>query len=370
VKFDLKSIVEKCIKCNYCFVCPVYKIEGWESVSPRGKLILLKELSEGRIKIDKKIVEDFYKCSTCGLCEVVCVLNLPLVNLWEFVRAKFVKMGYAPLNRHKRVRNLTYKEFNPYGGSKHERSKWLNVKPNEKSKVLYFAGCTSSFRLQNLAKNSAELLIKIGVDFNYAGNDEVCCGSPFIRTGQLDLAGMLFEKNYKTWKRLGIKTIVTSCPGCYRTIAKDYPRFARERGWDFDFEVYHIVSLIDKYVGNFDEEIKISATYHDPCHLGRHMGIYEEPRRVIRKLGIKLIEMERNKEYSFCCGAGGGLRTQFGDISFKIGEERIREAIKTNVDYLITACPFCEFHLSKSSKRLKSNIKVLDVVELANKALK
>jgi len=364
------EIAKKCIKCNYCFICPTYRFEGWESVSPRGKLQILKELLEGRVKINRRVIEDFYKCSTCGLCEVVCMIDLPLIELWESIRAEFVRKGYAPLELHRKVRDLTYKNYNPYGGIPEKRDEWLHIKPNEKSKVLYFAGCTASFRLQNLAKNSVEVLTKLGIEFNYAGKNEVCCGSPFIRTGQLDLAKMLFEKNYKTWIGMGVETIVTSCPGCYRTIAKDYPKFAKEMGYEYDFEVYHTVMMIERFIKSFDEELEIRATYHDPCHLGRHMGIYDEPRKVIRRLGIDLIEMERSREYSLCCGAGGGLRTQFGDLSFKIGRERIDEAARTGAKYLITACPFCEFHLSKSSEKFNKNIKVLDVVELVNRALK
>jgi Fe-S oxidoreductase len=366
----IAEIASKCVKCNYCSVCPTYRVDGWESVSPRGKIQILRDLTGKNYKLDAKIVKDFYKCSVCGLCEVKCMVDLPLIDFWEEVRAELVKNGYAPLSVHKKLRDATYRDFNPYGGLQEERGEWLEVETSEDSEVLYFAGCTASFRLQNLAKSTTELLEKLGVKFQYAGKDEVCCGSPFIRTGQLDIAERLFEKNFKTWQKMGIKKIITSCPGCFRTIAKDYPKFAEKRGYKFDIEVMHTISLLDEKMNNMKGDAGIAATYHDPCHLGRHMGIYEEPRRVIRKLGIKLIEMERNREEALCCGAGGGLRSQFKEISFEIGRERVEEAMKTGTEYLITCCPFCEYHLSKSANKLGNKIKVLDLVELANELLK
>ncbi len=367
---ELAEIAKICVKCNYCSVCPTYRIEGWESVSPRGQLQILLQIADGSFELDMQIVKDIYKCSVCGLCEVVCMVDLPLIDFWEKLRAELVRKGYAPLSVHRKLRDMTYINKNPYGGDQEKRGDWFKLESEETAKTLYFAGCTASFRLQNLAKSTAELLKKLGIEFKYAGKEEVCCGSPFIRTGQLEIAKELFKRNVRTWEKMGVETIVTSCPGCFRTIARDYPKFAEEMGIDFNYEVYHTAQILDKNLDKDFEVKRIRATYHDPCHLGRHMNIYEEPRRVIAKLGIELIEMPRNRELSLCCGAGGGLRSQFKEISFEIGKERIKEAVSTKVEYLITCCPFCEYHLSKSSEKLGNVIKVVDLIELANERLK
>jgi Fe-S oxidoreductase len=250
--------------------------------------------------------------------------------------------------------------------SGYHRGDWADfeIKP---AKTLYFAGCTASFRLQNLAKSTASVLEKLGIDFTIAGKNEYCCGSPFLRTGQKDIVERLFEKNYAYWQKMGIERIITSCPGCYRTISLDYPKIAEEKGYEFDIEVVHTVSILDK-MGEF-EKIDLKATYHDPCHLGRHMGMYEEPRNVIKRLGINFVEMERNREQALCCGAGGGLRSQFPEISFEIGRQRVLEAMETGAEYLITCCPFCEYHLSKSAEKLGNRIKVVDLVEIAEKLI-
>jgi len=226
-----------------------------------------------------------------------------------------------------------------------------------------------SFKLQNLAKSTASVLNKLGIDFTIAGKNEYCCGSPFLRTGQKDIVERLFEKNFLYWQKAGIERIITSCPGCYRTISLDYPKIAEEKGYEFDIEVIHTVSILDK-MGVFEKTEKIAkATYHDPCHLGRHMGIYEEPRNVIKKLGMDFVEMERNRQQALCCGAGGGLRSQFPEISFEIGKQRVLEAMETGAEYLITCCPFCEYHLSKSAEKLGNRIKVVDLVEIAEKLI-
>ncbi|RLI73637.1 (Fe-S)-binding protein [Archaeoglobales archaeon] len=358
-----------CARCNYCKVCPVYTVESWESSSPRGKLYAIKSLVEKEINIDARTVKELFKCTTCGICEVICQVEIPLVKLWEELREFLNNNGYV-LPVHKKLKERTFREWNPYGESREKRIEWLNeinIKPSS-SELLYFAGCTSSYRVQNLAKNTVELFSKVDVKFSYAGINEFCCGSPFLRTGQMDIAQKLFLKNYKIWKEMDVRRIVTSCAGCYRTIAKDYPRIAEKLGYNFDFEVLHTVQLLDEIIDDVNlSKINIKATYHDPCHLGRHMGVYEEPRRVIKKLGIELVEMERNRDNAFCCGAGGGVRSQFKELAFEIGKLRVKEALDTDTKYLISCCPFCELHLSQSLKYFDEKISVLDLVEVVNK---
>lgn len=365
---NIQEIAARCSRCGYCNVCPTYRVEGWESVSPRGKIQIALSFLNGNIKIDARTVKDIFKCSVCGLCEEVCPIDLPLIDFWEELRYVMSKNGYAPLSVHKKLKEITYRYFNPYSGDQDRRDEWVNfeIKP---SKTLYFAGCTASFKLQNLAKATANALNKLGIEFTIAGRNEYCCGSPFLRTGQKDIFEKLFEKNIRYWERAGIERIITSCPGCYRTISRDYPRIAEEKGREFNIEVVHTVSILER-MGRFEEvEKKVKGTYHDPCHLGRHMGMYDEPRNVIRKLGIEFVEMERTKEYSLCCGAGGGLRSQFKEISFEIGKQRVLEAMETGAEYLITCCPFCEYHLSKSAEKLGNKIKVVDLVEIAEKLI-
>ncbi|MCS7144990.1 MAG: (Fe-S)-binding protein, partial [Archaeoglobaceae archaeon] len=305
-----------CIKCGLCNVCPVFRVEKSESASPRGKLILLSEIRRGAIKLDVRIAKEIYKCSVCGICSVVCPSGLDLVDFWESIREEFVNKKLAPLPVHRKVRDITYRESNPYGGDQQKRAEWLEFNVG-KSRTLYFAGCTASFKAQNIAKATANALKNLGLEFTVLGAQEFCCGSPFLRTGQKDIVKMLFTKNIKAWRKEGIEEIITSCPGCYKTLKEDYPKFAEEAKIDFNFEIKHVSTVFAELIKR-EKNLEFVATYHDPCHLGRHMGIYEAPREVIRRSGISLVEMERNREFSLCCGAGGGLRTQFKEIAMAI----------------------------------------------------
>ena len=367
-----KSILDKsslCSRCNYCYVCPIYSADGWESSSPRGKLYILKCISEKSLSLDAEVLNELFKCTTCGSCEVACQVEIPLINLWESLRANLNKNGYV-LPVHKKLKERAIKEWNPYGESKGRRADWFNLKVNKDSEILYFAGCTTSYRTAEIAKSTVEIFSKVGLEFNYAGVEEYCCGSPFFRTGQLDIAEKLFLKNFRVWKGMGVKKIVTSCAGCYRTIAADYPALAEKYNYNFDFEVIHTVEILNDILKDVDlNELNITATYHDPCHLGRHMGIYDEPRNVMKKLGVNLIEMERNRENAFCCGAGGGVRSQFKELSFEIGKLRSMDVLETKADYLVSCCPFCKLHLSQSLKSLNKEVVVVDLVEIVNESL-
>ncbi|MCX8172389.1 MAG: (Fe-S)-binding protein [Archaeoglobaceae archaeon] len=356
--------MNQCIKCGLCNVCPIFRVEKLESVSPRGKIIVLNEIEKGAIRIDARIVKDIYKCSTCGLCGVVCPMDLDLKEFWEIIREKLVSKNLAPLPLHRKIRDMAYRDFNPYGENQEKRSSWLEFEIND-SRTLYFAGCTASFKVPNVAKSTANVLRSLGIEFTVLGANELCCGSPFLRTGQKDFAKMLFMKNIKIWQKEKIEEIITSCPGCYRSIKKDYPKLAEEAKIEFDIEVKHVSSILAEEMRK-DESIDLVATYHDPCHLGRHMGIYEEPRKVIRKAGIKLLEMERNREFSMCCGSGGGVRTQFKELASAVANERIQEALATGANILITSCPFCEYNFSRVGG---SRITVLDLSEIAEKII-
>ncbi|MDI9646577.1 MAG: (Fe-S)-binding protein [Archaeoglobales archaeon] len=356
-----------CIRCGYCSACPVYRTEPIESISPRGKLRLLDKM---KIKdLDARLVKDIYKCSLCGLCEVVCQAELPLTDYWERVREELVNTNKS-LPTHKKISEIALLYGNPYGAEQKDRTAWLSKLDlkNRKSNTLYFAGCMASFRLQKIAISTADILDKLGIEFSVGGSEEYCCGSPFLRTGFKNTAEKFFEKNFKVWSKLGVERIITSCPGCYKTISRDYPEIAEKKRVDFNFEVLHITTLLDKELNYIGRDEKI-ATFHDPCHLGRHMKLYEEPRRVIKKSGFKIVEMERNREYALCCGAGGGLKTQFKEISITIGRERIMEAKRTTAELLLTSCPFCVHQLSKSSEKFNVGIKVLDIVEAVNSVL-
>lgn len=172
--------------------------------------------------------------------------------------------------------------------------------------IIYFVGCKSSYREQKLAQSTVNVLTKANLDFTTLP-DEWCCGSPLLRIGLRDLARSQTEHNLDLLKDIGVKQVITTCAGCYRTFKRDYKELL---GLDYRFEVLHttefLSDLIRRGTLEFDGTHEITVTYHDPCHLGRHGGVYEAPREILQILpGITLLEPERTRNFAYCCGSEG-----------------------------------------------------------------
>jgi Fe-S oxidoreductase len=202
--------------------------------------------------------------------------------------------------------------------------------------------------------------------------DEWCCGSVAFRCGDEQLGKDLAEHNAALLKEMGIKKIVATCSGCYRTFKIDYPKILGKDNWDI--QVLHSIELVDQLIQ--DGQLQITnkldeiITYHDPCHLGRHTRVFDAPRRVIEAInqsGVK--EMRRNRANAYCCGAGGGVKSGFPELALEIAQERIHEAEETGAKYLATTCPFCIVNLRDAAKSLDSPIEVVDLLDLVKKAL-
>jgi heterodisulfide reductase subunit D len=195
------------------------------------------------------------------------------------------------------------------------------------------------------------------------GEDEWCCGSVLLRTGNRELAKEVAEHNVKMFKEAGVDEIITSCAGCYKTLKNDYPKLVGE----FDIKVLSSPEYINKLVDEGRIKLKGSntkVTFHDPCHMGRHSSVYDEPREVLTKIpGVELVEMPRNRENSRCCGSGGGVQSGFRELAHKMADVRIEEAADTGAGLVTTPCPFCTFALSQAAERTGKNIKVKDFAE-------
>jgi Fe-S oxidoreductase len=291
---------------------------------------------------------------------------------------------------------------------KAERGKWaagLDVKDiaREKADVLYFAGCRHSFDqdLRQTARGVVTLLERAGVDVGISGREETCCGGRAYETGYLGEFIKYAEHNIETWNGAGVSTVVTSCSDCYGTFKFHYPKIGKA----MNFEVLHITQYLDLLIkGGKIKPIKkvpLQVTYHDPCHLGRLSepylpwvgverkvlgqivikdppkefrrgtnGIYEPPRAVLKSIpGIELVEMERIKEYAWCCGAGGGVKEAYPDFALWTAKERIEEAKATGAEALVTACPWCERNFKDALEQNRDKMKLYDIVELLLEAL-
>jgi heterodisulfide reductase subunit D len=219
-----------------------------------------------------------------------------------------------------------------------------------------------------VAINTTNILQAAGVDFGILGIKEKCCGSVLLRMGDKEYE-RIAQENIKQFNELGFKTMITSCAGCYKTIKEDYPKVGK-----LNFEVKHtleyIIELIEAGKLKLTKPVNLKVTYHDPCHLGRHSGVYEAPRKLLKMIpGLELIEMERHGENARCCGAGGGLKSGYPDIQNKISQTRIREAEATGATELVSACPFCYQGLQVGIQALDSKLTMRDITELVLMAI-
>ena len=383
---DLPKEVEKdvhaCLQCGYCnFVCPIQlnPDKGWESYRVRGKMYHLKSyvhpgtfarLTGRRPKICPEFVERVYNCTACGYCQEVCHAGIRFNDRWEQVKEWFVKNGVGPLERHKALRTRVIAKHNPYDEPHENRESWVpkTAKRSKNPEVLYFTGCTASYRQQKIAQDSVRVLEAAGVEYDILGKDEWCCGSPLIRTGQTDIVtdekDGLVKHNLNEIEKRGVGTVVTACAGCFMTLSHNYPMYAGKP----DFKLYHLTQFVDKLIADkklvLKKPLPRKVAYHDPCHIGRHFGIFEEPRRILKAFPQSTyLELPRNRLDSQCCGAGGGYKIQFNDRAEYIASLRVKEAKDIGAEMLVSACPFCVTNLTAGAK--VAGIK-MEIAELAS----
>lgn len=236
--------------------------------------------------------------------------------------------------------------------------------------VLYYVGCTASYdvNVKEVAINTINILQALDIKFGILGTEEKCCGSVMLRIGNHEFE-RLAEYNIKLFNSLKVKMLVTSCAGCYRTISTDYIKIGK-----LNMEVLHTCQLIARLIREkkikLTHDVPLKVTYHDPCHMGRHSNVYDEPREVLKAIpGLEFVEMERIREFSRCCGAGGGLKAGFGDIQNLMAQERVRDALKTGVTHLVSTCPFCYQGLQIGINALQAKVKMTDLSELVARAM-
>ncbi|NVM53104.1 MAG: (Fe-S)-binding protein [Candidatus Helarchaeota archaeon] len=357
-----------CAKCGYCVrECAVWKVNGYDTVTPRGKILLLKHFIEQKKELPPELIKNWYLCCTCGKCTEICPLEIDFPELVRTYRIQFAKnKKNIPKPFQKTTENI-FSTGNPLGRSRDDRNDWRPDEINFKkdSNHLFYVGCMSSYWTMEVAELVARILNKIQYDFTVLEN-EPCCGYIEFWSGEINKAKELATNFAQIIKEAGITTIFTACPGCYSTLKYDYPKLNIK----INAEVLHIsdlfARLIDEGKLNFTTNLNCTITYHDPCHLGRFHGIFNTPRQIIKALpSVKFIEMDYNKENSNCCG--GPLRTAFLDIAQKIGELRAKEANDTGADIVTTICPQCVISLRQSSHDF--DYIVTDLIVLIAKAL-
>jgi len=396
--FKWKDLLDlySCAVCGRCHAnCPA-QLSG-KTLSPREVVLNLKEhlletgpeLLAGKTSDKSKTMigdvvteEEIWACTTCGACQEECPVSIEHIRkIIELRRNLVLTQGKMPESAQLMLGNMQLRGH-PWAGvqSLRLRGDWtsdLDIKvlaEGDKAKTLFWVGCTGALVERNVEATLAmtRVLKAAGVDFAVLGDAETCCGDPARRAGYEFQFQIMAEQNIETFKKHGIKEIVTTCPHCYNTIKNEYPSYGGK------FKVVHYSQLIADLIGQgklkLNQEISARLTYHDPCYLGRYNGVYQEPRRVLQsipKAGIE--EMERSRKKSFCCGGGGGLmwiEEQPGTT--KVNHVRIEDILKTGADTVVTACPYClqMFEEGIENKDIKDSLKAKDLVEIVEAAMK
>ncbi|HSB31440.1 MAG TPA: (Fe-S)-binding protein, partial [Candidatus Sulfobium mesophilum] len=373
--------IEACSRCGECMLwCPVYPHDSREEITARGKIGRLRKMvsEDNASASDAERLDSLYACSACGQCHVICPMRIDTAELWEQARKALANAGLAQPEPQLKQMALIKECNNSYGKPQDERGRWaerawrsgllrapVKIWDGQPSSILYFAGCTASFdpSMQPVAVQSTRLLQEAGVDFSILGQEEPCCASKLRRMGD-DQFFQEALKRAEMFVRKKVRTIVVSCAGCFKGLHADYRGILSP-----DIEVFHLTEFLDRLIQtgrlNLRYKVPLSAAYHDPCHLGRHNFIYEEPRRVLRSIpGLRLVEMRRSGPFSACCGMGGGLKLVRPDLQKKMSESRIKEAEASGAEAVVTPCQTCLMGLAAGADSISSPLSVVHLNEL------
>jgi Fe-S oxidoreductase len=415
-----KEDMGMCCRCSTCKFIPLQKIKGkdftyvcpsiakynFHAYSGGGRVNIGSAALKNGMKYTDKLLDVVYNCQMCGGCDISCKYAMDmevLEPIYEF-RKQCIADGKTNPALVKTV--AAFKKTGstvPVTGKRGAWSDGLKIKDASKEKVdvLYFVGCQTSYNqdLWKLAKATAKILQKAGVDFGILGDAEICCGSRIYQMGYEEDFLAQSKKLLALIKKTGAKTIVTGCADCYHAFKVLYEKFGLKSG----VEVVHISEYIDRLIKDkklkLTKKVNLSVTYHDPCRLGRlgepwvkwdgkripgdrfvfepqkpyrrgAKGVYEPPRDIIKAIpGIRFTEMTRIKEYAWCCGAGGGVSESNPEFATWTGQERIKEAVSTGAEAMVTTCPWCEKTFNDAIKASGSSLKIYDIVELVEKAI-
>jgi Fe-S oxidoreductase len=416
---DYEKSMNYCIRCSHCKWTPFNKIKSkrysgncpaisrynFHSYAGGGRVAIAYSLHLGRSEITDETLQTIYRCQLCGMCQVACHLIGEICEPLEIareLRIKCVEDGEILPEHMMMIENLR-KNDNPLGEPKTKRGDWadsLGLKNinSEKADVVFHAGCRFSYDpdLRHIVRGAAQLLLKAGVDVGIGGNDEACCGGRAFDIGYRGQMENYADDVISRLKAAGAKQVVTPCADCYSAFKHMYPMIRKE----MDIEILHTTEYFARLIQQGKLKPRgaksLRVTYHDPCHLGRLGepyipwsgewkkvwgqlnvpdpprqvrrgidGVYEPPREVLRSIpGVELVEMERIREYSWCCGAGGGVREAFEDFSEWTAIERVQEAKDSGAQALVTTCGWCERNFKDALVKTGDAFPVYDITEL------
>ena len=349
--------VLRCSSCGFCrAVCPVFGLTKRPAFNARGKMLILKEVMDGDLDLNDELVETLFQCTTCAGCSEQCPSGVQPPEIIKQVRKDMVQRGtchpaFEGMNQILQEHTNIYAEDEPEDFGR-ER--------NKKGEYLFFIGCVGSYREDEVTIATLDLLDRLEVDYTLV--DEVCCSGALEDVG-FEINERLARKNVELILNTGAKAVITGCPYCSRTF-NGKPQYQGIK--DAGMEIIHISQFLKDF--DFDVRTDKIVTYHDPCDLGRHCGIYEEPRNTIGKVAPNFVEMRHNRANALCCGAGGGVRGAFPKNSIAMARKRLEEVEETGAEIVLTECNSCVHNLSNAKLRAQK-FKIMTTTQFLNQLL-
>jgi len=425
VEYDA-SHCQRCSTCKWSHIweikshrfsrnCPSLWYGVFDAYAAQGKNDIATGLLKGELDWNTskdKLLEIIYRCPLCAACDINCkrIMDLDIIGVLDALREEACEKGFGPLPQHKEFIQSITNYDNVWKQPRTRRANWakkLDIKDlskkGEKADVLYYVGCTYAYKpgMESVPQGTARIMKQAGVDFGILGAKEVCCGGIADNVGDKKSFDEIAEKNLKMFEEVGAKTIVTNCPGCFMTFSEKYARYLKKDTKDLPYVVKHSTVYIDELIQQgkikFKKNLNMRVTYHDPCHLARRgepykhwegkrvqwgltdpprelnrgvNGNYEPPRNIIKAIpGVNLVEMERIKEYAWCCGSGAGSKSAYPDFALAVAKERVEEAEATGAGTIVSACPWCEANLSDGVDASGSKMKVIDIIDLLEQSM-
>jgi Fe-S oxidoreductase len=338
-------------------------------------MLILRGLIREQGDLTKRVIDSLYTCTLCGNCDNTCMAGISVTDVLAAGRRDLYEIGKAPNSVNSLIN--TIKESGNVFALKKEDTDILGLNPftkfPENADLLFFKGCYATYHSVPFKSTmqSFNILKTLNVDFTVLEAEE-CCGSPAYLLGDMDTTRRFCEYNVSKIEDEGASRVVTACPGCYRVLKQVYPKLVGK----LNFEVIHTTELLAEFIDagklvfQTNGNDKLNILYHDPCELGRHCGVYEEPRKILDSIPeVHLEEFDKNRDEAKCCGGGGGLTISNPNLANQIAQIRLHEAEEKNIQTVVTACPACQLNFSASKDKYNIKVKILDINQIVSNSL-
>lgn len=342
---------------------------GVQTYSSKGRLTLARGLLKGELETSPLLSDSIFSCTGCGQCYDQYSDNTFEINNALLKARKTITEREGCPERFRRIHENIKTNGNPQGLDKEDRTIWYEKVAEKheltKNSILYWTGCTTSYRLPEVVEATTSVMDKLGLEFSILGDNEGCCGLILYLSGQWREARENAEKVIESID--DAETLVTSCAGCYYMFSKVYA----ELGIKVPFKVLHSSQLMAQSLKDIKlKPMKGNFTWHDPCDLGRHSNVYEPPRQVLRMIpNLNLVDPELTREHTVCCGAGGGLWTYNEEITDHVLQQKIMKTLPKDLQGVITGCPTCLLSMRNAARKHRPNLKIHDLAEIVEKCL-